>query len=714
MSLSAAASQPKDQPKSKEKTKAKKRYLKAKKERRKNRKALSGSGRAHDHRASDQRNSDAEGDDDDHVLEREDDEQPEEPSVVEKSRKGDDERPRKRRKLNKHREQAVPSSPEPSKTNTIPKDTDKDDEAMPEEASTSSAAHRSPTPPVALPAFPLPRRPNAPSKRTLALQGLDKALVEAEIVDPATLQELLSTADADGGTRLGEKTRKRLKELGITELFAVQTAVVPFLLSSEKTRHLYLPYDPPRDLCVSAPTGSGKTLAYVLPIVEVLSARIVTRLRALIVLPTRDLVTQVRETFEAIAKGRGLKIGTATGQHSFAHEQGQLIADRSTHLQGGSSKIDILICTPGRLMDHLNGTPNFSLQHLRFLVIDEADRLLAQSFQDWLAQVLAATQPPPLPAPSPSPNPPDLSLLASPSLSSTDPSSFPLPRADALAPAFLHLLDGVPYVRTDVDERRESSCQKLLFSATLTRDPAKIAALGLREPKYFIVQGRKGEGEEEEEEAGVLDTVMEKFSMPATLTEHMLVCESSEKPLMLFHLVHMRGVTNALVFTKSAESTARLVKLFEFFETTLGQDRTRQKEGQIIARAYSSDLSPGERKTILEKFKAQEIHILVCSDLISRGIDISHVSHVVSYDAPVDMRKYVHRVGRTARAGRAGDAWTLVEEQEARYFKLMLKESDHLEKVKRLRVNEKDVAPLQPAYESALGQLKDAYARNPI
>ena len=109
---------------------------------------------------------------------------------------------------------------------------------------------------------------------------------------------------------------------------------------------------------------------------------------------------------------------------------------------------------------------------------------------------------------------------------------------------------------------------------------------------------------------------------------------------------------------------------------------------------------------------------LVCSDLISRGIDISHDSHVVSYDVPVDMRKYVHRVGRTARAGKTGEAWTLVEEQEvlifysylpvnahlpriqqARYFKQMLKEAGRLEKVKRLRISDEDLAPLTPHYE---------------
>jgi ATP-dependent RNA helicase DDX51/DBP6 len=106
----------------------------------------------------------------------------------------------------------------------------------------------------------------------------------------------------------------------------VQTALLPLLLPPERRkRSLYLPYDPPSDICVSAPTGSGKTLAYVLPIVEVcafrrdprlwsdvreeiFSTRAVTHLRALVVLPTRDLVVQVRETFEAIAKGRGLKV----------------------------------------------------------------------------------------------------------------------------------------------------------------------------------------------------------------------------------------------------------------------------------------------------------------------------------------------------------------------------------------------------------------------
>jgi len=342
-------------------------------------------------------------------------------------------------------------------------------------------------------------------------------------------------------------------------------------------------------------------------------------------------------------------------------------------------------------MDHLNGTPNFTLQHLRFLVIDEADRLLAQSFQDWLTQVLAATRPP--------------AHVEAGAIS--EEASIPYP--DALSPAFLHLLRGGSAVHTDLDEKRESSCQKLLFSATLMNDPGRIAALELRSPRYVVVQSSS-----ESQESGVLGVVMEKFSIPATLREHMAVCDSSQKPLVLFHLVHSIGITNALVFTKSAESALRLVRLFRFFETARSagdESATQDEKPVVVADAYSSDLSPSERKSILEKFKAQEIDVLVCSDLVSRGIDIKHVAHVVNYDAPVDMRKYVHRVGRTARAGRVGDAWSLVEHQEARFFKQMIRDAGHSSFVSKLRVPDQQLAPLVPFYHVALAQLKDTYTR---
>ncbi|KAG0695500.1 DEAD-domain-containing protein [Suillus ampliporus] len=646
------------------KTKAKTRYLKRKKSRRKARKSAAPkhtSNAAQRHEETDEEDSDNT-ESEDHAPREQSLNGTQSKELKETQEGGEEERHKKKRKLSlSHLEEGGDRMSEVEGVE-VAKDSEVD---VPLVAAPQTS--KSQEPQMSLPVFSLPTLPDAPPKSILALQGLDQALVGAEVVNPSSRLPIISKGD-DTRTGLSERTRRRLIELGITELFAVQTALLPFLLgSSAMRRSLYAPFDPLQDVCVSAPTGSGKTLAYVLPIVEILSTRIVTHLRALIVLPTRDLVTQVRETLEAVAKGRGLKIGAATGQHSFAHEQSQLVADMSTKLSGGSSKVDILICTPGRLIDHLNGTPNFSLQHLRFLVIDEADRLLAQSFQDWLSQVLAATQPSPRRFSEP-----------------TD-TNISVPLCDSLAPAFLHLHREAD-LHTEVDEKKDVSCQKLLFSATLTSDPGKLAALDLRNPKYFVVQGQS----EESEIDGIPNVIAERFTMPEALKEHMIICEAPQKPLMLFHLVHNHSVRNALVFTKSLLTSSG---------------------NPIVVRSYSSDLPTNERRTILEKFKAQEVHLevqhsfylLICSDLISRGIDISHVSHVV--------QKYVHRVGRTARAGRTGDAWTLVEEQEAHYFKSMLRSAGHLERVQRMRISEKDTASLSSAYEISLRSLRDAYTR---
>ncbi|KAG8881310.1 ATP-dependent RNA helicase dbp6 [Tulasnella sp. 332] len=490
-----------------------------------------------------------------------------------------------------------------------------------------------------LPAFPRPMQPEAPSKASLYLQGLDKALSRARVVD-STLTLPLPPLSDDGkpdSFGISTPTRRRLEDMGITELFAV-------------------------------------------------------------VLPTRDLVSQVRETFDSVAKGRGIKIGAVTGQHPFSHEQSQLVADMTNPFAGGSSKLDILICTPGRLMDHLNGTPNFTLQHLRFLVIDEADRLITQSFQNWLPQVLSAQKPPEQ----------NHALSDAPAVLLGEQSSVPsLPKPDAVAPTWMSLLnEDYTSIPVQLDEVKASSCQKLLFSATLTSDPSKIAALDLRDPKYFIVKSI-GNGTGDDDEAGF----SEQFAVPETLKEHMVITDSMHKPLVLFYLIHSHSVTNALVFTKSTESTSRLVRLFEFFERSRTQDRGHVDSGKtVVARAFSSDLSPMERKMLLRQFRAGEIDILVCSDLISRGMDISHVNHVVNYDVPLDMRRYVHRVGRTARAGRQGDAWSLVETQEARHFKAILSSHQHLKQVKKIKIDPLQLQFLQPHYETALGALKDVYA----
>ncbi|KAG0203855.1 ATP-dependent RNA helicase dbp6 [Mortierella sp. GBA30] len=571
---------------------------------------------------------------------------------------------------------------------------------------------------------------------------------------------------------------KQCKKAGIEECFAVQTAVIPVLM---RARHLGDIRKPPGDLCVSAPTGSGKTLAYVLPIIEILSQRVVTRLRALVVLPTRDLCIQVKETFETFVKGTDLKIATSTGQNSFAHEQNILVGDNTNNIiLGGHSRVDVLITTPGRLIDHIKSTPNFTLQHLRFLVIDEADRLLNQSFQDWLYHILNAIHP--------SPERKFLGTDGSNNIQvKRDRCGFPI--HDAIAPGFLPSFFDLP--ESDVEDPKALSVQKLLFSATLTRNPAKIASLQLSDPQYVAVQEGGQDGDEKQ-----------KYTTPAGLTEHMIVCETSEKPLMVLHLLHHLRVRSALCFTKSVESAHRLYKLIQLYEkirttttttapmqsTTVGdmdgvadekntnddEDESEESDNDsdstsnssssdddddddndhemehvevstkstpvkatttsssdqkdtsstsmqiddtalstasseaIVVAEYSSDLPKSKRQAILRAFNQGEIHLLICSDLISRGMDLSPVSVVINYDSPVYMKKYIHRVGRTARAGKTGTAYSLVEMQEARHFKEMISKAGHWDKIGRIKVKDQDIKGLVPHYTKALAGLKDA------
>jgi len=253
-------------------------------------------------------------------------------------------------------------------------------------------------------------------------------------------------------------------------------------------------------------------------------------------------------------------------------------------------------------------------------------------------------------------------------------------------------------------DQPQSSCQKLLFSATLTSDPGKIKKLNLRDVRYFIVKGADKQVNEDEEP--------EQFEMPASLSENYVVTTTELKPLVLFHIVMEHKIRNALVFTKSTESTGRLLKLWESFEAQRLSGSTPQDmpvdQTPIVAKAFSSDLTPAQRKSILADFRNGTVSILICSDLISRGIDIPSITHVISYDVPLDIRKYVHRSGRTARAGREGSAWTLLEEQEARHFKLMLKEVGHLVRVKKVRIGEEKLAGIRQCYQDALGELQKA------
>ncbi|CAM9639462.1 unnamed protein product [Ectocarpus sp. 4 AP-2014] len=216
-----------------------------------------------------------------------------------------------------------------------------------------------------------------------------------------------------------------LRREGVKHFFPIQVRVVPDIVATERHSHVQS-----RDICVSAPTGSGKTLVFVLGVLQALIRRRVVRLRALVLLPSRDLAMQVHSVFKKYARGTGLRVGLAIGQTNFLEEQLALVGPvalagnptataRASFLRaqgrairpnptmggsnldsggwsgagapaGGSSEVDIVVATPGRLLDHLAQTPGFTLQHLRYLIIDEADRLLNQSYQGWVGKVIKA------------------------------------------------------------------------------------------------------------------------------------------------------------------------------------------------------------------------------------------------------------------------------------------------------------------------------------
>ncbi|PWN36030.1 DEAD-domain-containing protein [Meira miltonrushii] len=533
--------------------------------------------------------------------------------------------------------------------------------------------------------FPAPSTITQASRRDLAAQGLPEGLARPEVV-PVSRNDRLALSC------ISANTEARLKSLGVTEWFAVQTAIIPKLLEHPSAYDLY-PTPPPADVCVSAPTGSGKTLSYVVPIVEVLQRRITRRLRALIILPTRDLVMQVRETLEAVSKGSGLTIASLTGQQSFTHEQSTLPIE---------SKVDIVIATPGRLIDHMDQTPGFTLQHLRFLVIDEADRLLSQSFQEWLPRILNAIDP----------------IQSVQEKNKNDQLNAGFAAPSAMHPAWLQAsrlqserTGMLPGISSILPVRPTNTVQKLLFSATLTRDPAKIVALDLRNASFVSVED--AENDQKDGDAEQPKDWQDSFALPSTLKEHMMVMPTSEKPLHLLHLLYTSEdpLRQVLCFTKSVESAKRLVKLLEFVE------EARKKRGKfsLTVREYSGDLRGGQRAKLLEEFKQRSVDVLICSDVISRGIDLPDVRNVISYDVPIDMAKYVHRVGRTARAGRQGDSYTLVEDQEARHFKSMMRRAGRWEKIEKVRMPKTTLpdhlfVQLVQDYQSALQKLEAQYS----
>ncbi|XP_067002527.2 probable ATP-dependent RNA helicase Dbp73D isoform X2 [Anabrus simplex] len=454
------------------------------------------------------------------------------------------------------------------------------------------------------------------------------------------LQELGTSVDDIPG--LDSDLVQRLKENGVHNFFPVQSKVIPWLLEAHKRPLLYRPCD----VCVSSPTGSGKTLAFVLPIIQALKNRVVPHIRALVVLPVQDLAVQVFKVFRKYCLNTALKVALITGQNSFQKEQEQLL--KTSSVIGTYSAVDIVVTTPGRLVDHIQCTRGFFLKYLRFLVIDEADRVMESVQNDWLYHVEKSIN------------------------------------------SGSHPFLTVASLQTD-----SPPPQKLLFSATLSQDPEKLQQLSLFQPKLFTsIVGEKiqvgGDGGSDE----LRGDFVGKYSTPAELQEKLCIVNMSSKPLVLYHLITTKKWQHVLCFTNSQQVAHRLVLLL-----------THLSKGKLKVAEISSALKRSVRDVILQKFAMGEYNIIISTDALARGMDIPGVDYVISYDPPKYVKTYIHRIGRTGRAGKPGIGVTFLLNNQLSHFQQTL-HSAGKRFVDELNVPESDLKPYEEQYKEAIEALK--------
>ncbi|KAG9155729.1 hypothetical protein Leryth_003995 [Lithospermum erythrorhizon] len=364
-----------------------------------------------------------------------------------------------------------------------------------------------------------------------------------------------------------------------------------------------------RDLIGVAQTGSGKTGAFAIPIIQALMDK-PQAFFACVLSPTRELAVQIADQFTALGAGIGLKCAVLVGG---IPKMGQVIAlGKRPH---------VIVATPGRLLHHISETKEFSLRSLKCFVLDEADRLLNEDFEESLKKIL----------------------------------------------------DAIPRERTTY-----------LFSATMTNKVKKLQRACLRDP--------------------VKIEAASKYSTVDTLKQQYAFVPAKHKDCYLVYTLNEMSESMSMVFTRTCDATGRLALLLR----TLG----------FRAIPINGQMNQPKRLGALNKFKAGECNILVCTDVASRGLDIPSVDMVINYDIPMNSKDYIlsslwlqvyafkgisisyysdgvmttftelveqlgqgvmglpfpcssdyiHRVGRTARAGRHGVAISLVNQYELEWY----------------------------------------------
>lgn len=439
---------------------------------------------------------------------------------------------------------------------------------------------------------------------------------------------------------LCDTIQKNLKSMKIKNLFPVQEKLIPWILNAHTKP---IPFRP-QDVCVSAVTGSGKTLAYAVPIVQSLATdRMECKVRALVMLPVYELAKQVFGVFDKLCNNLKVRCILLSKNRPLEIEQKLLLESSTDDSEKCSSKIDIIVTTGGRLVEHLFYTKGFSLQSLKYLVIDEADHAMSQMHNDWYYHLIQH-----------------------------------LGIQNELQSNRLSFRDLMTLVK---DDGSYQIPQKLLFSATLSQDPEKINIFNLFQPKLFTTSDNKEDLMKykerklhEEEQRGHF---IGKYTTPAELTEKYCITEYKLKPLTLFGLVKKHNWRKFLCFTNTVEASHRLSFVLQML---CGND--------LVIEELSSLLPMKVRQKVLQKFTEGKVNGIVCSDALARGIDIPNIDVVISYDLPKHLKIYIHRIGRTARAGVTGTAVTIIAPDQIKIFEKLLETA-----------NKKSVTELKPDRE---------------
>ncbi|GAA5977090.1 hypothetical protein JCM11641_001297 [Rhodosporidiobolus odoratus] len=401
----------------------------------------------------------------------------------------------------------------------------------------------------AAPAFETEEPEASTSAPTSSADAL--ALMTGAQPAPEPKSNLFSTLDLSTGTR------KALEGMGFSTMTDVQARTIPPLLAG-------------KDVLGAAKTGSGKTLAFLIPAIEMLN-KLKFKPRngtgAIVVSPTRELALQIFGVAKELCEHHNQTFAIVMGG-----------ANRKAEAEKLAKGVNLLIATPGRLLDHLQNTKGFVFNNLRALIIDEADRILEIGFEDEMRQIINL-----------------------------------LPK-----------------------ENRQS----MLFSATQTTKVTDLARMSLRPgPLYINVDSGK-------------DT-----STAENLEQGYVVCESDKRFLLLFTFLRKNIKKKIIVFFSSCKSVQYHGELLNYIDVPVLDLHGKQKQQK--------------RTNTFFEFCNAPTGILLCTDVAARGLDIPKVDWIIQFDPPDDPRDYIHRVGRTARAGKQGKSLLFLLPSELGFLRFL-------------------------------------------